>query len=287
MYIYSITDAATETCLQSVRGHFDKRTISNKMKAFISTLFLGQKHIRPTNKLRPAIKNHWFNVIRIWRNRHYKDFGLERIIRLTLALLQFVFPGLYIRAFFGQFGLLSRKIGIELYVIVKLSLPIIFFYLDWTGNIIVAVISVVMITETIVYLASIIFLSNEFARPISYRRSLTTVFINYIEICLSFAVIYSYCNINIPNFFKEKLTTDMQAIYFSFATSATVGYGDIVTINSLGQLLVVSQIISFIFFAGLFISFFASKVHDATYYNSKPTYVDKWQKSRNKSGQTK
>lgn len=256
--------------------------MTNKIKEFLLTLLLGQPHSRPTNNLRPALANQWLNVKRVWNNEHHKDFGLERLVRLTLALLLFVFPGLYIRAFFGQFGLLGRKLGIELYVIVKLCLPIIFFKLDWTDNIIVAVITGVMAIETVLYLSSLIFLSNEFAKPISYRRSLTTVFINYIEICLDYAVIYSYCNYNIPNFFKEKLTTDIQAIYFSFVTSATVGYGDIVTTHSFGQLLIVSQIILFLFFVGLFISFFASKVHDATYYNAKPTYDDKWQKPKNK-----
>lgn len=259
----------------------------NKVKQFIRTLLLGQEHSQPTNKLRPAIKNQWLNVKRIWTNEHYNDFGLERLIRLKLALLLFIFPGLYVRAFFGKFGLLGRKLGVELYVLIKLFLPILFFKLNWTDNLAVAIISGVMAVETVVYLATLIFLSNEFARPISYRRSLTTLFINYIEVCLDYAVIYSYCNFAIPNFFKEKLTTGIQAIYFSFATSATVGYGDIVTTNSFGQCLVISQIILFLVFVALFINFFASKVQDPTYYNAKPTYNDKWQKPKDKSNADK
>ncbi len=257
-----------------------------KTKTFFLTLLLGQEHARPTNKLRPALTNQWLNVKRIWDNEHSKDFGLERLIRLTLSLLLFIFPGLYVRAFFGQFGLLGRKLGVDLYVLIKLFLPIIFFKLDWTDNIFVAVVSAIMAVETIVYLTSLIFLSNEFAKPISYRRSLKSVFINYIEVCLNYAVIYSYFNYTTPDFFKEKLTTDIQAIYFSFVTSATVGYGDIVTTHPIGQMLVISQIILFLFFVGLFISFFASKVHDPTYYNDKPTYGDKWQKSKSKKGRT-
>lgn len=253
------------------------------IKQFIQTLLLGQEHSQPTNKLRPAFKNQWLNVKRIWNNEHYNDFGLERIIRLTLSLLLFAFPGLYVRAFFGKFGLLSRKLGVELYVIIKLFLPILFFKLDWTDNLSVAVISAIMAFETVLYLATLIFLSNEFARPISYRRSLTTLFINYIEVCLNYAIIYSYCNLTIPNFFKEKLTTDIQAVYFSFVTSATVGYGDIITTNAFGQFLVISQIILFLVFVALFINFFASKVQDPTYFNAKPTYSDKWQKPKDKT----
>ena len=240
-----------------------------RIKGFTLTLLLGQPNTRPTNKLRPALTNQWLNVKRIWKNKHNNDFGLERLLRLSLALLLFIFPGLYIRAFFGRFGLLGRKLGVELYVMIKLFLPIFFFKLGWTDNIIVALFAGIMIIETVLYLASLIFLSTEFAQPISYKRSLISVFINYIEICLDYAVIYSYCNYNITGFFNEKLTSNIQAIYFSFVTSATVGFGDIVTKNHFGQLLVVTQIILFLFFAGLFISFFASKIHDPTYYNTK------------------
>lgn len=251
-----------------------------KIQKFILTLLLGQENSRPKNKLRPAIKNQWLNVKRIWNNDHYNDFGIERILRLTLALLLFIFPGLYVRHFFGKMGLLGRKLGIEFYVLIKLFLPIIFFKLSLTNYIIVAIVSGVMAIETILYLATLIYLSNEFARPISYRRSITTLFINYIEVCLDFAVIYSYCNLTIPNFFNHTLTTDLQSIYFSFVTSATVGYGDITTSNPFGQFLIISQIVIFLIFIALFINFFASKVQDPTYYNAKPDYNDKWQKSK-------
>lgn len=254
-----------------------------KLKYFISVLFLGQKHTRPKNKLRPAIKNQCFNVKRIWHNKHYNDFGIERLVRLILALLQFIFPGLYIRSAFGKLGLLGRKLGVEFYVIIKLILPIIFFKFDLTNNIIVVIIASYMAIETIIYLATLIFLSNEFAQPISYRRSLLTLFINYLEICFDYAVIYSYCNLTIPGFFNEKLTTDLQTVYFSFVTSATVGYGEIVVKTALGQYLVISQIILFLMFIGLFINFFTSKIQDQTYYNAKPTYSDKFHKQNDKT----
>lgn len=241
---------------------------------------LGQENSRPKNKLRPAIKNQWLNVKRIWNNEHYNDFGIERILRLSLALLLFIFPGLYVRHFFGKMGLLGRKLGIEFYVLIKLFLPFIFFKFNLTEYLIVAIVSGVMAIETILYLATLIYLSNEFAKPISYRRSITTLFINYIEVCLDFAVIYSFCNLTIPNFFNHPLTTDLQSIYFSFVTSATVGYGDITTNNSFGQFLIISQILIFLIFIALFINYFASKVQDPTFYNTKPEYSEKWQKSK-------
>jgi hypothetical protein len=261
----------------------DCTTMLTEIKHFLRILLLGQVHTQSKKKPRPAIKNQWLNVKHIWENKHYNDFGIERIIRLTLALLLFIFPGLYIRDYFGRFGLLGRKLGVEFYVLFKLSLPILFFKFNWTDSLVVAIISGVLAIETVIYLASLVFLSNEFTEPISYRRSLTTLFINYIEVCLNYAVIYSYCNFTIPHFFLNKLTTDIQAVYFSFATSATVGYGDIVTTNPLGQYLVVSQIILFLIFVALFLNFFASKVRDFTYYNAKQTFDEKLQKQENKT----
>jgi hypothetical protein len=254
-----------------------KKNRMMKIGEFILTLFLGQEKTRPKKKPRPAFKNQVLNVKRIWTNEHYNDFGIERLIRLTLAVLLFIFPGLYIRDIFGRFGLLSRKIGVEVYVILKLFLPIIFFELHWTTNVFVAIISGYLAIETVIYLASLIFLSNEFTNPISYKRSLVTLFINYIEICLNYAVIYWYCNFAIPNFFNEKLTDGIQAVYFSFVTSATVGYGDIFPKTAFGQYMVISQIIIFLIFIALFLNSVVSKIQDKTDFNSKPTYNDKLQ----------
>lgn len=248
---------------------------------FVKILFLGQKNSRPKNNLKPAFKNQCITVKKIWYNKNYKDFGIERIIRLILSLSLFIFPGLYIRHFFGKFGLLSRKIGVELYVTFKLILPILILYLNETNNIIVVLISSYLAIETILYLTSLIYLSNEFANPISYRRSITTLFINYFEISLNFAVIYSYCNRTIPDFFNKKLTNNIECIYFSFVTSATVGYGDIFITNKYGQILIIAQIIIFIIFIALFINFFTSKVNEPSYYNSNQKNTNKWPKSKN------
>jgi hypothetical protein len=139
--------------------------------------------------------------------------------------------------------------------------------------------------ETVLYLSALIFLSNEFAQPISYRRSLIGIFINYVEVCLDYAVLYSYCSIKDPCFFDSGNTiTTMQAAYFSFVTSATVGYGDLAVTNSCEYSLVISQIILFLVFIALFINFFASKAQDATYHSARSRYRGrgKWQQPINK-----
>lgn len=242
------------------------------IKGFLTKLLLGEVSARPNNKLNPAIGNQWKNVKRIWNNTTYKDFGIERFIRLILGLSMFVFPGLYVRHISGRFGLQCRKVALEFYVVVKILLPIIFFYYHLTSNIAIAYLSSYLAIETIFYLGSLIFLSSEFAAPMSYRRSLLMLFINYIELCLSYAVIYSYLNQNVAGFFGAKAVTSMQVIYFSFVTSSTLGYGDFTVHTSCGYALVISQIIVFLIFIALFLNFFASKIQDPTYYNSNVTY---------------
>ena len=241
----------------------------NKPSGFFHTIFFGKDP--PEIQLKPAFQHQWQNVKDIWNNKYYKDFGIERLIRLFLALSQFAFPGLYIKAFIGRWGLVGRKLAVEFYVLVKLLLPIIFFKFGMTGQAWVLWLTIYIIVETMIYLACVIYLSDVFAKPTTYRRSLTLIFINYIEITLSYAVIYSYCNINIPHFFNHALTTNMQAIYFSFITSATVGFGDIYPVHDKGHFLVMTQLIVFIIFVGLYFNFFSSKVQDASYYKDDET----------------
>ncbi len=244
-----------------------------KVLHFFRVLFVGNQEYH-NNKLRPAIFHQYLYLKRVWTNEHYNDFGIERFIRLFLALALFVFPGLYVRAFFNRFGLIARKMAVEFYVVLKLALPILYFKFHLTYHLWVAVLAGYLGIETIVYLAALIYLSNEFAKPISYRRSLTALFLNYIEICLNYAVIYAYGNARIPHFFKEKLVSGIQLVYFSFSTSATVGYGDIAPVHPVGQILVITQVIVFLIFVGLFINFFAAKVQDPAYHDSEQSYID-------------
>ncbi|MEI6821425.1 MAG: potassium channel family protein [Bacteroidota bacterium] len=236
-----------------------------KAKNFARTLVMGK--IKDSKQLKPALNKHWYNTQRIWRNIHYKDFGIERIIRLFLAFSLFLFPGLYVKHFSGKLGLIPRKLSVELYVIFKFLLPLLFFKLHLTSNIIVVYITIYFTIETVLYLASMIYLSDIMGNPITYRRSLTMLFINYVEIGLGYSVVYYYLNATIIGFFNVKLVSALQAIYFSFTTSATIGFGDIHPLTNLGRILVLTQVALFFIFVGLFLNFYSSKVHEVSYFN--------------------
>ncbi|MBW2090437.1 MAG: hypothetical protein JRI37_15945 [Deltaproteobacteria bacterium] len=239
-------------------------------KIFIGTYVLEYK-------LNPAIKNQAKNVKRVWNNSSYKDFGIERVARLFLVMIQFVFPALYVRDITGRTGLLGRKLGVECYVLLKLFLPIIFFKLHLTGNFIVFAVTIYLLVETVTYLLSLILLSDIYASPITYKRSILLLFINFIEIGLEYAIIFSYLSIHTTDFFNRQMGSAIEIIYFSFVSFSTLGFGDISINDDTGRLVVISQIFTFILFVGLFLNFYASKIHDLTYFNTKEKA--KWKKN--------
>ena len=238
-----------------------------KIRNFLIKLFIGTYKLE--YNLNPAIQNQAKNVKRVWNNTKYKDFGIERIARLILVSIQFIFPTLYIRHLTGKMGLLFRKLGVELYVILKLILPIIFFKLHLTDSPIILGITIYMLIETLIYLSSLIFLSDIYASPITYKRSLLLLFINFIEIGLEYSVIFSYFNSHIKDFFTSNIGSAMDLIYFSFVSLSTLGFGDISVKEHVGKTIVLCQILTFILFVGLFLNFYASKIQDLTYFNSK------------------
>jgi len=253
-----------------------------KIRDFVIKLFIGTYKLQ--YRLNPAIPNQVKNVKRVWNNSKYKDFGIERLVRLFLVSIQFIFPALYVRHFSGKMGLLGRKLGVEVYVIFKLILPLIFIRFHLTDSPIILGITIYMLAETLLYLSSLIFLSDIYASPITYKRSLLLLFINFVEIGLEYAVIFSFFNSHYTGFFSQNINSSIDIIYFSFVSFSTLGFGDISVTNNIGKIIVLSQILTFILFVGLFLNFYASKIHELTYFNSKRK--PKWDKtdSKNKKG---
>lgn len=239
----------------------------SKIVYFINKLFWGNsKKIKRNN--RDALSKQKENIINIWNNKLYNDFGIERIVRLICVLSLYLFPGLYIRHVSGKKGTICRKLSVEIYVIFKLIFPIFLLCCGVSTNLLAVIICIYLGTETMQYLLSLIFLREEFTQPISYRRSALTLFLNYLEVTLDFAVIYSYLSWLNPSSFSKSMGW-IQSIYFSFVSSTTVGYGDISPVSSLAMGVVIIQIISFLVFIGLFLNYFTSKIGDTSYYNQK------------------
>jgi hypothetical protein len=250
------------------------------IKDFLYKLVMGHPDIKkyiPTS----FYKKQQSNLSQIWNNKTYKDFGIERLIRIILQLIAFITPGGVVRYFTTTKNLLIRKLGIEFYGIFKIFFISLAFQFDWTQNPVALFFIVVFTLDTLHFLVCRVLLNDIFREAISHRRSLIMTFINYIEICLCFAFIYSFIddtNNDIKNsvfITNENLPVidghlnDTQTIYFSFVTAATIGYGDISPKDPLVMKLVIVQILVSLFFVVVFVSNIINKLGEDTFYNKK------------------
>lgn len=144
----------------------------------------------------------------------------------------------------------------------KVLFPLTILFYNWQTTSFLFVILIWFLIETLLYVPTLIFASDIFSKPRSYRRSMLLLFFNYVEIVFSFGVIYSrgiYLNKPFGHWFDP--------IYFSFITSATIGYGDFYPITPMGKFLVSSQSVIFLIFVVLFLNFFSNKVESKGYFD--------------------
>lgn len=124
--------------------------------------------------------------------------------------------------------------------------------------------SIYFILETLFYLLSIIFLEGVHKKAVSFSRSLLLLFLNYLETVIYFAVIYKsywYKNEIIENVSNSEIIKSLDALYFSFMTATTVGYGDIIPPNINIKMVCIAQTIIMLIFAMLFFNKFVSSLN--------------------------
>lgn len=231
------------------------------MKQILKKLLFG----RPEENIRldhTSIVNQRKNLGSVWNNEKHNDIGLEKLLRLFLVAIQFAFPGIYIRDKFGRRGLTWKNLAIEAYVVFKTLLPLLFLITGLYTHPFVIFLTSYFLLETILYVAALIFVSDIFAKPRSYRRSVLLLYFNYLEIVFAFAVIYGGLDL-----LNSRATSVFDYVYFSFVTSATIGYGDIHPVTTLGKVMVCFQSVVFLIFIVLFLNFFSSKVEDKDYFD--------------------
>ncbi len=232
------------------------------MRQFISKLLLG-KPIESERPYERAIHKRLKNIKAIWNNEQHDDMGIEKILRLILALSQFIFIGTYIKQVFGKKGIAHQDLSVDVLVIAKTVFPLAILYFNLQSNAIIFWIMIWFMTETLLYVPTLIFASDIFSRPRSYRRSMLLLFFNYLEIIMGFAVIYAA-----GNYFNKPFGNWFDPCYFSFITSATIGYGDYYPIIQTGKVLVSCQSVLVFMFVVLFLNFFTNKAESKGYFSS-------------------
>lgn len=223
------------------------------MIEFIKKLFLSDLSSQKRT-VHPAIKKQNSTLKAVWNDEKEKTFGIERLFRIFLVLSSYIFPGLYLRHLSGLYGLLSRKISLEIYVLMKLMIPIVIFKLDLQDFILIQELVAYLLTETLCYLLGLIFLSDVYSSPISNKRSYLMLMLNYAEVCLGFAVLYEGVG------GIKGLVSSYDAIYYSFITATTIGYGDMSPVTKDAKILAIIHSMYIFVFIGLVLNNFTSNI---------------------------
>ncbi|WP_136666616.1 potassium channel family protein [Flavobacterium sp. H122] len=231
------------------------------MNLFIRKLLLGKNYKRDRS-IHSPIRKRILNIKAIWNNDHQDDNGIEKIVRLLLSSSQLLFPGIYIKQLAYKVGAEYEDIAMDLYVLTKVFFPLAILYFGLQINTPLIGLMVYLLLETFFYIPTLIFASDLFSKPRSYRRSMLLLFFNYLEMIIAFAVLYT-----IGNQMNKPFTHWFEPIYFSVITSNSVGYGDYHPITLFGKVLVSIQSMFFLSFVILFLNFFSTKMKMKGYFD--------------------
>ena len=231
------------------------------MKQILKKLLIGNGTKFETATQNPIQKS-ISNIKAIWNNDHQDDNGIEKIIRLLLSSSQLLFPGVYIKFLANKKGPQYLDLSLDCYVLLKVSFPILIVIYHWQVYDFVIYAMVYVLLETILYIPTLIFASDTFSKPRSYRRSMLLLFFNYLEIVFAYAVLYS-CG----NYLNKPFYHWFDSIYFSIVTSSSIGYGDYYPTTTYGKFLVSTQALLFLFFVVLFLNFFSTKIKAKGYFD--------------------
>lgn len=230
------------------------------MKKTIKKLLLGKNPNDEQTKIDP-LRKRIQNIKAIWNNDHQDDNGIEKIVRLFLSCSQLLFPGIYIKYLACKRGYEYQDLALDFYVVGKVVFPFLTLMYDWQSNSYIVFILVYLLLETVLYIPTLIFASDLFSRPRSYKRSMLLLFFNYLEIVVSFGVLYTFGN-NMNKPFEHWF----DPIYFSMVSSSSIGFGDYYPVTTFGKVLVSLQAMFFLSFVVLFLNFFSTKVKNKGYF---------------------
>ncbi len=197
--------------------------------------------------------HHFTKIKNVWENTHYPDFGIERLLRLFLVGSKIFFPGIYIEYLTKNSSLYKRKLFGECYVIFKTLVPFIMLYFGLWNHYLLYLFNIYLLIETFLHIFHKIFLPEHDHGKMA-NRSIILLFFNFIEVIASFGVIYAA-----GNYLNQPIQSWVDALYFSFITGVTIGYGDFYPVNEQGKILVMIQILSTMAFLFLFFNFFGPR----------------------------
>ncbi|WP_396209071.1 potassium channel family protein [Flavobacterium sp.] len=230
------------------------------MNTILRKLLVGKVSRNYKPKLNPIQKS-LLNIRAIWNNDHQDDNGVEKIVRLFLSCSQLLFPGIYIKYLACKRGYEYQDLALDFYVVGKVVFPLLTLIYGWQSSSYIVWLLVYLLLETVLYIPTLIFASDSFSKPRSYKRSMLLLFFNYLEIVISFGVLYT-----LGENMNKSFAHWFDPIYFSMVNSSSIGFGDYYPVTTFGKALVSLQAMFFLFFVVLFLNFFSTKVKSKGYF---------------------
>ena len=230
--------------------------------SILKKLLVGKVSNSYKPKFNP-IQKRILNIKSIWNNDHQDDNGIEKIVRLLLSSSQLLFPGIYIKYLASKIGPEYQDLIMDIYILLKVVFPFVILINDLQSSIFLIYLMTYILIETLMYIPTLIFASDLFTRPRSYKRSMLLLFFNYIEIVVSFGVLYT-----IGNNMNKPFEHWFDPVYFSIISSNSIGFGDYYPVTTYEKMLVSVQALFFLSFVILFLNFFSTKVKNKGYFDN-------------------
>ena len=158
---------------------------------------------------------------------------------------------MYVKHLFWRKGPLYQDFAMEIFVLGKTAFPLLVLAMGWQQHPLVFFLVVWLMLETIIYIPTLIFASDVFPSPRSYRRTKLLIFFNYLEVVFSFAVIHMA-----GQYMNQALTVWTDAVYVSFVVTSTIGFGEYYPVTAVGKLVISLQSLFYLSYIALFISLF-------------------------------
>lgn len=234
------------------KGHEEEEGVS---MPFLKKLLLGADKIGDCNWESNSYDVTFFEMLKkVWSDK--TSYGLERLLRFFLVLLQGLFPTLFIHMLARRIHPLWRKLTIDVYVTGKFFWLLLVILTGWYEYVPVVFFTIYLMAETVFYILGMIVLSDIYSHSVTLSRSMIMLMFNYLQVVFCFAIVYVKYDL------LNSSVTPLSAIYFSLATMTTVGYGDYYPQPGLGQAVVIIQMVVFVLFMLVFVNYFTSGIRE-------------------------
>lgn len=185
-------------------------------------------------------------------------FGIEKVTIVLLAGLQIFLPSTFVRWLTRKKSQKFRKTAIDFYAVFKIVLLLVILINFNKSSFFICFLAVYFLADVLTYHLNRLFLSSLFTAPVSINRNVILLFVNILEVITSYAILFSGTS---SAGFEGKIIDDgMTALYFSFMTFTTVGYGDYMPIGRTGEIIAVCEAMTAYMFISTIIVNFVSRM---------------------------